>query len=452
MKIYFIKKKGVIDRMLSSVADRLSRGVQRYLPDAFVIAVLLTLFVFVIGFFTNPTEPADLIKSFGDGFWVYLAFTMQMVLLLLTGMVLASVPFVKRGLEYLASFASTPNKAYVLTFVISAFAYYINWGLAVVVGAIFVREVGKRNQQAHFPLLVAAAYSPTVLYTAGLSSSIGLTVATPDHFLADVMGVIPTSETIFSLSTIMIFLALFVTMPILICLMAPKTNIKPYVAKEVPSKKKVAGDVEENTPALKLERTPVLGILIGLIGLLYVVMEFVNGRDLDLNIINIMFLSLGLFFHRSLGQFGEAFKEAAGSTSPIILQFPFYAGIIAVLGSSGLGQAIIDGMASIATKETFDIFTYWAAGLVNILAPSGGGQWALQGPLQVPAGMALGVDPATIAMAVGWGDAWTNLIQPFWALPILSVVGLHIRHIMGYCFLLAIWVGALTTVLMLFLY
>ncbi|MGM0866320.1 MAG: short-chain fatty acid transporter [Bacillota bacterium] len=437
--------------MLSSIADRVSRVVQRYLPDAFVIAVLLTLFVFIVGFITNPEEPITLVKSFGDGFWVYLTFTMQMVLLLLTGMVLAAVPVVKKGLESVAGLANTPTKAYVLTFVVSAFAYYINWGLAVVVGAIFVREVGKRNQNAHFPLLVAAAYSPTVLYTAGLSSSIGLTVATKDHFLSDVMGVILTSETIFNSSTLIIFAVLFVTMPIVICLMAPKTNIKPYQEKEVSLKRETVSQ-DADTPALKLEQTPVLGILTGVVGLIYVINEFVIGRDLDLNIINILFLSLGLILHRSLGQFGNAFKEAVGSTSPIILQFPFYAGIIAVLSSSGLGQTIIDGMTSIANKETFDVFTYWSAGVVNILAPSGGGQWALQGPLQVPAGMKLGVDPSTIAMAVGWGDAWTNLIQPFWALPILSIVGLHIRHIMGYCFLLAIWVGVITTILLLFLY
>jgi short-chain fatty acids transporter len=437
--------------MLSSIANRVSRVVERYLPDAFVIAVLLTFFVFIVGFITNPEEPITLVKSFGDGFWVYLTFTMQMVLLLLTGMVLAAVPVVKKGLESVAGLANTPTKAYVLTFVVSAFAYYINWGLAVVVGAIFVREVGKRNQNAHFPLLVAAAYSPTVLYTAGLSSSIGLTVATKDHFLSDVMGVIPTSETIFNSSTLIIFAVLFVTMPIVICLMAPKTNIKPYQEKEVSLKRETVPQ-DADTPALKLEQTPVLGILTGVVGLIYVINEFVIGRDLDLNVINILFLSLGLILHRSLGQFGNAFKESVGSTSPIILQFPFYAGIIAVLSSSGLGQTIIDGMTSIANKETFDVFTYWSAGVVNILAPSGGGQWALQGPLQVPAGMKLGVDPSTIAMAVGWGDAWTNLIQPFWALPILSIVGLHIRHIMGYCFLLAIWVGFITTILLLFLY
>jgi short-chain fatty acids transporter len=434
------------------MADRFSKLVEKYLPDAFVIAVLMTLFVFILGLFMKPSEPVELFKSFGDGFWVYLAFTMQMVLLLMTGMALASVPAVERTLEKLASKAQTANQAYALTFLISSAAYYINWGLAVVVGAIIAREVGKRNQNAHFPLLVAAAYAPTVLYTAGLSSSIGLTVATEGHFLEKVAGVIPTSETIFHPGTITILVALLITIPIFIVLMAPKKGIISYTP---PTNSKKAAEQEENsndTPAGKLESTPFLGIAIGLIGLIYIVFEFINGRDLDLNIINIAFLSLGLILHKSLIQYAKAFKEAASAISPIILQFPFYAGIIAVLGSSGLAESIINGMTSIASKETFDIFTYWTAGLVNILAPSGGGQWALQGPLQVPAGLQLGVDPAVTAMAVGWGDAWTNLIQPFWALPILSVVGLHIRHIMGYCILLGIWVGFITTILMFFVY
>ncbi|MGV3265072.1 short-chain fatty acid transporter [Cytobacillus pseudoceanisediminis] len=437
--------------MLTRVADRFSKLVERYLPDAFVIAVLMTLFVFIAGFFMKPSEPVELFKSFGDGFWVYLAFTMQMVLLLMTGMAFASVPSVQRILEKLSSKAKTANQAYVLTFLVSSAAYYINWGLAVVVGAIIAREVGKRNQNAHFPLLVAAAYAPTALYTAGLSSSIGLTVATKGHFLEEAAGVIPTSETIFHPGTIAILIALVMTMPIFIVLMAPKKGIISYVPPKAPKQDAEQKEVLK-TPAGKLERTPFLGIITGLIGVIYIIFEFVNGRDLDLNIINIAFLSLGLILHKSLVQYANAFKEAGSAISPIILQFPFYAGIIAVLGSSGLAESIINGMASIASKDTFDIFTYWSAGLVNILAPSGGGQWALQGPLQVPAGLQLGVDPAITAMAVGWGDAWTNLIQPFWALPILSVVGLHIRHIMGYCALLAIWVGIVTTVLMFFVY
>ncbi|WP_246055226.1 short-chain fatty acid transporter [Pseudalkalibacillus caeni] len=442
---------------MTKLADLFAKGVRRYLPDAFVIAVLMTLFVLVIAIFMNLNQPATILKSWGDGFWTYLAFTMQMVLLLMTGMVLAAVPFINNFLRSISGFANTPKKAYIITFLVSAAAYYINWGLAVVVGAIIAKEIGKRNSNVHFPLLVASAYAPTVLYTAGLSSSIGLTVATPDHFLASVMGVIPTSETIFAPGTILIFLALVITMPIFLALMSPKENIKSYkplhFPKDETALEQQAATIEEApTPAQSLETTPIIGLLIGAIGLLYVIYEIANGRDLDLNIINLFFLSAGLFLHRSLGQFSNAFKEAAGSISPIILQFPFYAGIIAILTSSGLGASIIDWMISIASPASFNVFTYWTAGLVNILAPSGGGQWALQGPLQVPAGMAIGVDPGKIAMAVGWGDAWTNLIQPFWALPILSVVGLHIRDIMGYCILLSIWVGVLTSILIFFLY
>lgn len=448
--IPFVVKGGI--KMLNRVSERFSRVIQRYLPDAFVIAVLMTLFVFVLAFFTAPADPANLFQSYGDGFWTYLAFTMQMVLLLMTGMVLASVPFVRKGLEAISAKANTATKAYLFTFLISAAAYYINWGLAVVVGAIVAREVGKRNKNAHFPLLVACAYAPTVLYTAGLSSSILLTIATEDHFLADVMGVIPTSETIFHPGTVIIFFALLITIPIFILLMAPKKNIIPYTAKTKPQKAEVVTKEESNSPAIRLENTPILGILIGLVGIVYVLLQFAKSVDLNLNLINILFLSLGLLFHRSLAQYGNAFKEAAGSISPIILQFPFYAGIIALLGSSGLADTIIRGMASISSAESFGVFTYWTAGLVNILAPSGGGQWALQGPLQVPAGMELGADPAVIAMAVGWGDAWTNLIQPFWALPILSIVGLHIRHIMGYCILLSVWIGIVTSILIYFVY
>jgi short-chain fatty acids transporter len=135
-----------------------------------------------------------------------------------------------------------------------------------------------------------------------------------------------------------------------------------------------------------------------------------------------------------------------------MLQFPFYAGIMGMLAGSGLASSIAAGMVSIANERTFPMITYWSAGLVNILAPSAGGQWGIQGPLQVEAGLSLGVQPAVTAMAVGWGDAWTNTIQPFWALPILSIAGLKIRDIMGYCIVIGLCIGIVTSVLMLFVY
>lgn len=440
--------------MLSRLADRFSKLIQRYLPDAFVIAVLMTVIVLFIGFMMNPTEPKMILQSWGDGFWEYLAFTMQMVLLLMTGMTLAAVPFIKQGLSKLATVAKKPWQTYLLTFVVSAAAYYINWGLAIVVGAIIAKEIAKRNEKTHFPLLVASAYAATVLFAGGMSSSIGLTIATEGHFLEDVIGVIPTTETIFHPTTFVIYFTLIVAMAIFIVFMIPKTNLKSYrsLMKQAKDEETQIKLEKPTTPALWLGYTPIIGMLIGGIGVIYTIISFSGGRDIDLDIINILFLSLGLFFHRSLGQFGKAFSEASKAISPLILQFPFYAGIIAILTSSGLGQIIIDGMASIATTNTFNVFTYWTAGFINLLAPSGGGQWALQGPLQMPAAVELGVDPAKTAMAVAWGDAWTNLIQPFWALPILSVVGLHIRDIMGYCILLSSIVGVVTSILIFFLY
>ncbi|WP_243742809.1 TIGR00366 family protein, partial [Bacillus thuringiensis] len=152
------------ESLLTRCANIFSRWSQKYVPDAFVIAVLLTLFTFIIALLMNPSNPYKIVKSWGDGFWTYLTFTMQMVLLMVTGMTLASVPFINRALQSVAKLADTPQKAYTMTFLISAIAYYINWGLAVVVGAIIAKEVAKKNANAHFPLLVAAAYAPTALY------------------------------------------------------------------------------------------------------------------------------------------------------------------------------------------------------------------------------------------------------------------------------------------------
>lgn len=443
--------------MLSKISEGFSYLINRYLPDAFAIAVIMTLGVLLAAWVTTPGSGIEIINAWGSGFWVYLAFTMQMVLLLMTGMTLASSPQVSIALKKLAGSVSGRHLPYIMVFLACAVAYYINWGLAVIVGAILAREVGKQNPNIHFPLLVAAAYAPTTLYPAGLSSSIGLTIATEGHFLSDVMGVIPTSLTIFSPATVTIFFALVITMPLVITFMAPKNQDDIIAWKGDATIDNHEGDRKfENkskaTPAQKIENNASIGLIVGSIGVMYILNHFWHGGDFNLNIINLLFLSLGLILHKSLKGYSEAFSSSATSISPIILQFPFYAGIIAILGNSALGQIIVGGITSIADSSNFNVFTYWSAGLVNILAPSGGGQWALQGPLQIPAAIELGVDPAKTAMAVAWGDAWTNLIQPFWALPILSVVGLHIRHIMGYCILLSIWVGVLTSIMIYFLY
>lgn len=182
-----------------------------------------------------------------------------------------------------------------------------------------------------------------------------------------------------------------------------------------------------------------MSALIGLIGLVYIFMYFKdNGFALDLNIVNMIFLIAGIWLHGTPLNYVRAINEAVKGAGGIILQFPFYAGIMGMMTGEGaaeisLAGAISQGFVSISTETTFPLYTFLSAGVVNLFVPSGGGQWAVQAPIMMPAGDALGVSPAVTAMAIAWGDAWTNMIQPFWALPALGIAGLGARDIMGYC-------------------
>ncbi|MEE2862128.1 MAG: TIGR00366 family protein, partial [Pseudomonadota bacterium] len=108
---------------------------------------------------------------------------------------------------------------------------------------------------------------------------------------------------------------------------------------------------------------------------------------------------------------------------------------------SGLAASLSEWFVSISTAQTLPFWSFIAAGIVNIFVPSGGGQWAVQAPVMLPAAQALGADLPRVAMAVAWGDAWTNLLQPFWALPMLGIAGLQAKDIMGFCVINLVVVG-----------
>lgn len=151
-----------------------------------------------------------------------------------------------------------------------------------------------------------------------------------------------------------------------------------------------------------------------------------------------LFLFLGIILHKTPLAYVKAFSKSSTSAAGILLQFPFYAGIMGIImgvGKSGLclGNMISNACIDISTPQTFPLLTFLSAGLINIFIPSGGGQWAVQAPIMFPAGANLGVDPAITGMAIAWGDAWTNLIQPFWAIPALAIAKLNAKDIMGFC-------------------
>ncbi len=428
--------------MLHKITMGSVRLVERWLPDPSIFVLLLTLVVFLAGMGFEAQTPIAMIGHWGDGFWGLLSFSMQMILILVTGWVLATTPFFRRILSALAHLARTPGQAIVLVTLVSLLASWLNWGFGLVIGAMFARQLARRVPDVDYRLLITSAYSGFLVWHGGLAGSIPLTVATPDHFMADRMGVISTSETIFASFNLLIVLALFIIVPLLNRLMMPPReqtiSIDPAKLVEAPP----TPLPPSQTPAERMENSILLAQAVGIMGLVFVVYYFaVKSGGLSLNIVNFIFLMLGIALHGRPSRFIEAVGDAARGASGIIIQFPFYAGIMGMMIGSGLRASLSTMFVAISNETTLALFTFLSAGIVNIFVPSGGGQWAVQAPVMIPAATALNVDLARISMAVAWGDAWTNMIQPFWALPALAIAGLRAKDIMGFCLIVLVVSG-----------
>ena len=431
---------------MRAITNFFDQIVRRYLPDAFLFAVILTLVVFIMGIFMTGSSPIQMVEYWGTGFWDLLAFAMQMALIVVTGYVLANTPLVKKGLEKTSMLAKSPGQAIILVTFVASIASLINYGFGLVVGALLAIQVVKRVPSVDYRLLVASAYSGFLLWHGGLSGSIPLLIATPDHFLEETIGTIPVTETLFSSFNLFIVFILLITLPFLNrILMKSREGMEIINPVDLDTDSfedtyEEAATVEEITPSDRLENSWIISILIGLLGLAFVIYHFVtNGFDLNINLVNLIMLFLGILLHGTPRRFLHSVNNAAKNVGGIIVQFPFYAGIMGMMVASGLSEQMSLWFVSISNEFTFPLFTFLSAGLVNFFVPSGGGQWAVQGPIMIPAGIEIGVDSAKTAVAVAWGDAWTNMIQPFWALPLLAIAGLKVRDIMGFCVIILIY-------------
>ncbi|WP_349407652.1 short-chain fatty acid transporter [Pseudalkalibacillus sp. SCS-8] len=437
-------------KRLTALSNRI---MQRYLPDPFLFVVLLTIAVFLMGMLIMQSTPVEMVTYWGDGFWNLLTFSMQMVLILVTGFVLASSPFFKRILKGMASLVSKPGQAIVFVTIVSLVASWVNWGFGLVIGALFAKELAKKVEKVDYRLLIASAYSGFLVWHGGFSGSIPLTIATPDHFTSDMIGVIPTSETIFAPFNLFIVISLFIVLPVVNSLMMNSKENAYYIDPSVLKDTDVhAAAVEADTPAEKMENSKILSLLIGLLGLAFIIYYFAtNGFSLNLNIVNFTFLFFGILLHGTPRRFINSVSEAVKGAGGIIIQFPFYAGIMGMMVASGLAAEMSKWFVSISNDLTFPFFAFISAGIVNFFVPSGGGQWAVQAPIMLLAGEELGLDAAKTAMAVAWGDAWTNMIQPFWALPALAIAGLSAKDIMGFCVIAMLVSGFFITIGLVFI-
>ncbi len=429
--------------MFRKIINACVKMVQRYLPEPFIFAAVLTLIAIIIAIPVCHQTPMEVVEHWGNGVWSLLAFAMQMALVLVCGATLAAAPPVKRLIGTLAAVPKTPASAIALVTLIAALACWINWGFGLIIGVIFAKEVAKKVKGVDYRLLIASAYSGFVVWHAGLSASIPLIMATPGSGLKEITrGVlsnpVPLSSTVFSYQNLLMVAMCIISLVVVNTLMHPKKDVitisPALLVDEDP-----AESVIIDTPAEKMENSHVLSGIIALLGFSYLAISlFVNGKSLDLNMVIMLFLFTGIILHKTPHAYVKAFTKASTGAAGILLQFPFYAGIMGIImgvGHSGicLGTVVSDACISISTAKTYPLLTFLCAAVLNLFVPSGGGHWAIQAPIMFTAGANLGVDPGLTGMAIAWGDAWTNLIQPFWAIPALAIAKMNAKDIMGFC-------------------
>lgn len=431
--------------MIKKMSNGLAIIVKKYLPTPYVLALSLTIFVFLCGLIFTDAGFIDMTKYLGDGMFSLLSFTMQMVLILITGYALAKAPIVIKALKKIASLPKNKFQAVMLTCVISYLCSYLNWGFGLITGALIAKEIAIQNygKKIHYPLLIAAAYSGNI--ARGPSSSIPLAVSSAGHIAEEWIGILPVSETLYSSWNIIITVVLMIGIALLFRSMTPsdEDSIEIIIKEDDDEKEVKKLNKKDMTIPQRIENSPILSMIIGGLGLIYLGDFFMKSAtfNLNLNKVIMIFLVMGIFAHKTPISYSKAIGEAIKTASGITLQFLFYAGIMGMMKGSGLTIVMSEFFVKISNATTFPVLTFLSAGLVNIFVPSGGGQWAVQGPIMMKAAAELGADPAKVNMALAWGDSWTNQIQPFWALPALAIAGLDVQDIMGYCAMVAILAG-----------
>lgn len=429
--------------MLRRLGSLLSRWSARYMPDPFIFALFLTFITYLLGIAITENGPLQMLHHWYDGFWDLLSFGMQMVLILITGHALASAPLIKKVLGRLADIPRTPAQAVYLTGFVSCALGLVHWGFGLIGGGVLALFVAKSAQEKglrlHYPLVVASAYLAMVVWHNGLSGSGPLLCATPGHFLEAETGIIPITQTIFSPMNLFISAALLLVCPLVMMLMLPARDeeiipaLPHLLAKALPDDHEDV-DSENKTPAGRLENSFIITALACIMGFGYLAWYVsANGFALNLNILNFLFLIFGMAFWKTPVRYARAVAEATKGVSGVILQFPFYAGIMGMMKFSGMGAIIAEWFVSFSTQVTYPIWVLISAGLVNLFVPSGGGQIAVQGPIIVDAAAKLDVSLPKSIMALAYGDELTNMIQPFWAIALLGIAQLKPKDIMGYC-------------------
>jgi len=438
----------------------LEKAFEKYVPSPFVIAVFLTLFTIVLGLFftkntTDESHIVSILKFWEKGIWnsALLVFGYQMMLILVLGHILVLSKPMSALTDRITSFVHSTTSAVILVSITTMLVAFFNWGLGLIFGAIMARKVAeaslRRGFSINYPLVGASGYVGLMIWHGGISGSAPLKVAETGHLQALMQGItskemaaqipefIATSETVLSWWNLTIFGVLLLVIPITLYFLAKKSDAKPiHFLKKVES-----SEFEESVSSKHIENSKIAAISFGgLILVAFFVQYFDTLAKLVItpNMLNFFMLGLGIILHGSFSSFANALGEAISGVSGILIQFPLYFGIMGIMKDAGMVLMISNAFISVSNEVTLPIFTFFSAGLVNIFVPSGGGQWALQGPIVIESALQLGVPLPKMVMALSYGDQITNMLQPFWALPLLAITKLKAKEILPYTIILMI--------------
>ncbi len=456
-------------RVFSRAGAAAEGFVRRFMPDPFVLVLLLTLVALGLGLLTMGavngddaigTKASELVKAWTGGFGnpEILKFGLQIILIVVTGEAIAASPPARRLLARLTAMPKTAPQALLLVTVFALVTGWLHWGFGLVSSALLAREVGrslaKRGVKIHYALLGTGAYTSMLLWHAGLTASAPLLMNTEKNFVSDVLGLkgakVPLTETIFAPYNLIACAVLALVVPPLVVSMHPKDDkaivgprldpaSTPDGLDAVPAAPETtaAGDTPPETPAEWLDKTRVLTFVTGALGLTFLVRYLrEHGFDLNHNVVNCTFLMLGMVLHKSPVDYSRAIAQSVRGVSGIVLQFPFYGGILEVMKLTGLSEKIAHVFVHASSARTLPFFTFLASILTKSFVPSGAGEWAVEGPVMLTAAKDLGVPYGKITMAVAYGNMLGNMYQPFWSLPLLGLMGLRARDIMGFCLVL----------------
>lgn len=432
------------------MSDWLAKIFRKFLPAPFTIAVILTVFTFILAYFfnTNTEEKpiASLLLFWEKGLWDknLLVFAFQMMLMLVLGHVVALSQTVNTIIEKMSTLFTNTAQAAALVTILTLLVSLFNWGLGLIFGAILARKVGeyatKNNIKLHYPIIGAAGYSGLMVWHGGISGSAPIKIAEQGHFMQDKIGVISQDATIFSSMNLSVSLVLLIVLPMLMYFLGKKSKGQKMELKS----SEIHTEKQDLIGAEKLDNSNYIGIGFGAIIILFclykalVLPEQLSLSFITPNYINLFLLGIAIVLHRNFNQFLNGVSKAINGSSGILIQFPLYFGIMGLMKYSGMVTVFSDFFVQISNSTTFPIFTFISAGIVNIFVPSGGGQWAVQGPIIIEAATQLGVPYWKAIMALAYGDQTTNMLQPFWALPLLGITGLKAKEILPYTLILMI--------------